>query len=289
MFHNECMGNWIESCSAANRQVKCPICKRTHEDMVAAEEAVFGIPAPSPSAIAAATAAAAINGAINLEEDGGDETPDVDDYVDGDADVGGDEFEIDDDVDGGVDEYVLGPEAKAKAGPKAKAEPKPKAKATAKAAATATAAAPSAAAAAAAPEPSEPEDENDEPLAKRTKRRQAIPKAKPKAGPTAPPGSMPDSSTDVVVPSAAQPGSMPGSSTDMVLPTPEQPPSLAAFDEVLCGQCGRFNTFSHCRLIAKQKMMWRCRGCDTKCTTLRRALGSWPPPEMANIPTDSQL
>jgi hypothetical protein len=57
---------------------------------------------------------------------------------------------------------------------------------------------------------------------------------------------------------------------------------------VLCGQCGRFCSFRHSRLQAKGKQVWRCKGCDTKCTVLRRALGSWPPAEMSQISEDSQ-
>jgi hypothetical protein len=41
-------------------------------------------------------------------------------------------------------------------------------------------------------------------------------------------------------------------------------------------------------LQAKGKQVWRCKGCDTKCTVLRRALGSWPPAEMSQISEDSQ-
>ncbi len=48
------------------------------------------------------------------------------------------------------------------------------------------------------------------------------------------------------------------------------------FDSVVCGDCKRHSHFSKCRVISKQKSMWRCASCGVKAVQLRRVFGSWP-------------
>jgi hypothetical protein len=327
------MGHWVDSCRLEDRAVKCPVCKRTHEDMVIAENEAFGVPAHQPG------------GVVDLEDivvdDAGDDASTL-------THVSTPRAEAEDEAEDAVEVPQPKAKAKAKAEPKAKAtaksraEPKPKAKAKAK---SAGAEAPDPDVTEdAAPQPKAKAKAKAEPKAKATAKSKAEPKPKAKAkakagatpadrsaewkgapppetsaaedeppakrshkakappgsmpGPSAPPGSMAGSSTDPGPEPSANPGSanQPGSSTTNVVAPPAGMPkpmstalAAAAFDETLCEQCGRFCKFVHCRMLSKGKNTWRCKGCDTKCSILRRALGSWPPAEMATIPADSQL
>ncbi len=44
-FHDECLGHWVDACRLEGRAVRCPVCKRTHDDMVQAEVALMAPPA----------------------------------------------------------------------------------------------------------------------------------------------------------------------------------------------------------------------------------------------------
>ncbi len=142
-FHDECLGHWVDACRLEDRAVRCPVCKRTHEDMVIAENEAF--PAHQPG------------GVVNLEDILDDhEIPDIlvddheippsDDDTPDDAStlthVSTPRAEAEDEAQDALTFLMRRAKAKAKAVPKAKAtaksraEPKPKAKAKAKAGAT---------------------------------------------------------------------------------------------------------------------------------------------------------
>jgi hypothetical protein len=57
--------------------------------------------------------------------------------------------------------------------------------------------------------------------------------------------------------------------------------------KVLCDSCGRFETYSACRLLSKMKSTWRCNGCGVKATQLRRVFGSWPTENFCRLSKDS--
>lgn len=138
MFHTECMGHWITSCTVGGRDVRCPVCKRTNQDMVAAEQAAFGGGEPDRdlSVLAASLATVTLSDddtpAAAVDVDRGDDAAPADAAAADAAPV--------DDAGGSDDPDAAAgrpkPKARAKSKPKARAEPKAataKAKAGAKA------------------------------------------------------------------------------------------------------------------------------------------------------------
>ena len=45
---------------------------------------------------------------------------------------------------------------------------------------------------------------------------------------------------------------------------------------VLCQVCKSFETFSKVRVVSKGSNLFKCNGCHSKESSLRRTLGSWP-------------
>ena len=252
-YHNICINVYRETKGVSYEEMKCPVCKLNHHDVTNLESRAFGDTLRD-------SVASASSG--QPREEGVSESASASSHELSDAHVS----------DG---EEASPPPAKAK--PKAKAKAPAKAPGKAKAVAKPPPKATSKAKAKALPVAKPPPPEAPPAKAKAESPAEIAPPPPAKASGESP--------AEVAPPSPAKAS---GDSSAAAPPPPPPPPKCSLFDgKVLCHQCGRFESWSKCRLMSKQKDQWRCNGCNCKSTQYR-GLGSWPSPGFSQLDEAAQ-